>query len=62
MQPTKLEIEDVLKELAEATYEFSRASQKKTKATLEETASRTRMMLARSAMRDLQNDLVVYAK
>jgi methylphosphotriester-DNA--protein-cysteine methyltransferase len=62
MQPTKLEIKEALKELSEATYEFSRASHAHIKCTLKETATRHRMMQARAAMRALQSDLVVYAK
>jgi methylphosphotriester-DNA--protein-cysteine methyltransferase len=62
MQPSKEEIQAALDELSEATYEFARAKQATIKSTLKETATRNRMMLARSAMRDLQSDLVVYTK
>jgi methylphosphotriester-DNA--protein-cysteine methyltransferase len=62
MAPSKEEIQAVLDELSEATYEFSRASQARIKSTLKETAARYRMTQARSAMRSLQNDLVTYSK
>lgn len=62
MAPTKEEIQAVLDELSEATYEFSRASQARIKSTLKETATRYRMMQARAAVRALQSDLVTYEK
>jgi hypothetical protein len=62
MEPTKKEIQAALAELSEATYEFARAKQATIKSTLQETATRNRMMLARSAVRALQSDLVTYSK